>query len=159
MFSSLNQIQISGLIALLVATPFLIKSVRNLYLANASKKWPKVSGAIHKISDFGSTKKFRLQYVYTLSKTAYKSNRIFFTNSNSAIKQRATEFEKKYTLHQIIDVFYNPKNPKQAVLEPGRKDGLLLAIIILSILFVFGCLAVFNPALLMQLIGPYFEII
>ena len=50
MFTNLSQIQISELVTLLVATPFLIKSVRNFYLANASKQWPKVSVTIKEIS-------------------------------------------------------------------------------------------------------------
>lgn len=158
MFSSLTQIQISGLIALLVVTPFLIRSIRNLYFANASKQWPKVSGTINKISDFGSTQKFRLQYVYTINKQAFNSNRIFFTNSNTSKKQRATAFEKKYALHQIIDVFYNPKNLQQSVLEPGRKEGLLLAIIALGIVLVFGCLAVFDQALFSTCMDALFQL-
>lgn len=156
MFLNLSQIQISGLVALLVSTPFLIKSVRNFYLANASKQWPKVSGTITKAPEFG--RKFGLLYEYTVNRETYKSNKRCFTNSNRPIKQRANVFEEKYALNQIINVYYNPNNRKQAVLEPGRKDGLLLAIIFLGVMFVFGCLAVFNQALFLELIGPYFQI-
>lgn len=53
MFTSLLQAQIAGIFALMVSTPFLVKSIRNFYLANASKQWPKVSGTILKISGFG----------------------------------------------------------------------------------------------------------
>lgn len=157
MFASLTQIQISGLVALVVSTPFLIKSVRNLYLSSASKHWTKVSGTIKATAGFGL--KNRLLYEYTVNRNTYKSHKICFTNSNSAKNQSARVFEKKYAQNQIVDVYYKPQNPKIAVLEPGRKDGLLLAIIILSILFVFGCLAVFDPGFLLQLFGSYFQII
>ncbi len=157
MFSSLTQIQISGLIALVVATPFLIKSVLNLYLTITSKQWPKVSGIINEFSSI--TGRFSMRYEYTVNRACYKSSKICFTNSYVPMNNRSGEFEKKYALNRIVDVFYNPLNPKQAVLEPGRKDGLLPAIIILSILFVFSCLAVFDQTLLMQLIGPYVQII
>lgn len=156
MFSSLNQIQISGLIALLVATPFLIKSVRNLYLTNASKHWPKVSGTIIEISIFG--RKYSLLYEYTINKETYKSHKICFTNTNAPTKERASVFEKKYALHQIVNVFYNPIHPEQAVLEPGRKDGLVLAIVILSILFAFGCLALFDQAFSYNFLVPIFKL-
>lgn len=150
MFTNLSQIQISGLIALVVSTPFLIKSVRNFLLANASKQWPKVSGTILKAPEF--SRKYSLQYEYTVEKMLYKSNNICFTNSNRPINQRANEFEEKYALNKQVAVYYNPDNPKKAVLEPGRKDGLLLAIIFLGVLFVFGCLALLNQGLILQLI-------
>lgn len=156
MFTNLTQIQISGLIALVVSTPFLIKSIRNLYLTNVSTKWTKVSGTIKEISGLGS--KHSLLYEYTVNSATYKSHKICFTNTNAPINEGASAFEKKYALHQIITVFYNPINPKQAVLEPGRKDGLFLAIFILGVLFVFGCLAVFNQELFLQIIDPYFQI-
>lgn len=157
MFSSLTPIQISGLMALAVSTPFLIKSVRNLYLTNASKQWPKVSGTIKEISGFGV--KYSVLYEYTVNRATYKSHKICFTNSNSVKNQNAKELEKRYAINQIVDVFYNQNNPKMAVLEPGRKEGLLLAIIILSILFIVGCLAVFDQALFFQFLEPYFQIV
>ncbi|MGJ8591031.1 MAG: DUF3592 domain-containing protein [Aquaticitalea sp.] len=76
-----------------------------------------------------------------------------FINSSRPINQRANEFEEKYALNKSVDIIYNPLHPKQSVLEPGRKDGLLLGIIALTIVFVFGCLAVFDQNILMQLIG------
>lgn len=157
MLLSLTQIQMSGLVALLVSTPFLIKSVRNLYLTNVSKQWPKVSGTIKQISGVGV--KYRVLYEYTVSRATYKSRQICFTNSNSVKKQNVREFEKRYALNQIVDVFYNQNNPKIAVLEPGRTEGLLLAIIILSILFVLGCLAVVDQSLFFQFLEPHFQIV
>ncbi|TXE09061.1 DUF3592 domain-containing protein [Gelidibacter salicanalis] len=142
MFTSLTQIQISGILALLVATPFLIKSVRNLYFTTISKQWPKISGTIKEVSDFGV--KHRLLYEYTVNRATYKSTNICYTNTNSPKHKNAREFEKRYTLNQIVDVFYNPNKPNQAVLEPGRKDDLVFAILMLSVLFVGGWVAVFQ---------------
>jgi hypothetical protein len=142
MLTSLTQIQISGLVALSVSTPFLIKSVRNLYLTNASKQWPKVSGTIKEISGLGI--KYSVLYEYTVNRATYNSHKISFTTSNTVKNQSVKEFEKRYVLNQIVDVFYNQNNPKTAVLEPGRKEGLLLAIIILSVLFAGGCMAFFH---------------
>lgn len=156
MFASITQVQISGLIVLLTSTPFLIKSIRNFYLANASKKWTKVNGTIIEMSNIG--RRYNLLYEYTVNRTTNKNYRICFTNSNRPINQLASEFKEKYALNRIVDVFYNPIKPKQAVLEPGKKDGLILAIIILSVLFVFGCVAVFNQVFFLELINPYFKI-
>lgn len=152
MFSSLTDVQVSGLIALLVSTPFLIKSVRNLYLASASKQWPKVSGTIKMISEFG--KKYSLRYEYTVNRAAYKGCKICFTNTIGPTSHVGAEFEEKYAINRIVDVFYNPKDPKQSVLEPGKKDGLLIALIFLGILFIFGCLAVVDQSLFLELSSP-----
>lgn len=153
MFTNLSQDQIAGLFALLVSTPFLIKFVRNFYLANASKQWPKVSGTILKISNFGQ--KYSVRYEYKANKNTYKGHRICFTSTSSPINKSYSDFEEKYALDKIVDVFYNPNKPKQAVLEPGRKDGLLTAILFMGALFVMGCLELFNPGLFWQLIGNY----
>ncbi|MCK0123859.1 DUF3592 domain-containing protein [Gelidibacter sp. F2691] len=141
MFFSFTQIQISGLVAMLVATPFLIKSVRNFYLTTKSRQWPKISGTITQVSGFGL--KHKVHYEYTVNSSTFKGQRVCFTNNNSRHYKSAVEFEKKYTKNQIINVFYHPNNPAQAVLEPGRTDGLMLAIVILSVMFVGGWIAVF----------------
>ena len=155
MLANLTEIQISGLIVLLVSTPFLVKSVRNFHFANASKDWPKVSGIITEMPISG--RKYNLHYVYTVNENTIKNHRICFTNTSRPQNQGAKEFNEKYALNRIVDVFYNPINPKQAVLEPGRKDGLLSAIIFLGALFVFGCLALFDQTALYELIGPNFK--
>jgi hypothetical protein len=158
MISNLSQIQISGLIAFLVSTSFLIGLIRNVVLSNASKRWPKVSGTITEISDFGSNLKYRLQYSYSVNGNTYKNNRIIFSTSKTYIKLRAREFENKYTQNQIVDVFYNPKNPKQAVLEPGRNDGAVLVILLLFGLMILSSLAIFNQTVFLQMMNQLFQI-
>lgn len=154
MFLNLTDIQMAGLIALMVTTPFLIKSIRNIYLANASKQWRKVNGTIIEMSDFG--KKFNLQYEYIVNGDLFKSRKICFTNTNSPIDDSASKFDEKYALNKTVDVFYNPEKLNQAVLEPGRKDGLFATIIFLGALFVIGSIALFNQDLFLQLIATYF---
>ena len=155
MFSSITQMQITGLIILLISTPFLIKSVRNFYFANASKNWPKVSGTIIEMPIVG--RKYKLLYKYTVNRTTINCRRICFTNTSRPQNQDIRAFEDKYALHRIVDVFYNPINPKQAVLEPGRNDGLLLDITLLGALFVFGCAVIFQQISIFGLIASPFK--
>lgn len=152
MVGVLSHIQISGLIALLVALPFLIMSVRNLLLSKASKDWPKVNGIIKEIKDFGAEVKFKLVYEYVVEKNSYKSSRIIFSTSSTYHRYNAREFEKKYAIDQVVNVYYNPLKPKQAVLEPGRNDGSLAGVIMFGILMLLGGLAIFNQSLFYQLI-------
>ena len=127
-------------------------------LSNASKQWPKVSGKIIEISDFSSDSKYRLKYEYTLNRNTYNNSRIIFSTSKTYIKLRAREFENKYALNQIVNVFYNPKNPKQAVLEPGRNDGAVLVILLLFGLLILSSLAIFNQTVFLQMMNQLFQI-
>jgi hypothetical protein len=158
MFASLSQIQISGLIAVLVATPFLIISIRNIVLSKASKQWLKVSGTIKVISDFGSNLKYRLEYEYTLNRNIYRNCRVIFLTSKTYAKRRASEFQNKYSLNQIVDVYYNPKNPKQAVLEPSKNDGALLVVIALIAFMIISSFAIFDPTVFLLIIDSLFQL-
>lgn len=151
MISNLSQIQIAGLIACLAATPFIIASIRNLMLSKASKHWPKVDGVIKGISDFGSEIKFKMTYEYVVNRNTYQSSRIIFSTSSTYHKYYAREFEVKYTQNQTVDVFYNPKNPKQAVLEAGRNSSSVSNIVLLIVFIVFSAVAIFKQ----DLLAPY----
>lgn len=158
MSASLSQINVSGLIAVLVAIPFLIVSIRTVLLSKSSNQWPKVSGTIKAISDFGSDLKYRLEYEYTLNRNVYRNSRIIFSTSKTYRKRLARAFENKYVQNQIVDVYYNPKNLKQSVLEPGKNNGALFHIILLGVLIALGGLALFNEALFAQIMDALFKI-
>ena len=55
-------------------------------------------------------------------------------------------------------MFYNPKNPKQAVLEPGRNDGAVLVILLLFGLMILSSLAIFNQTVFLQMMNQLFQI-
>jgi len=147
MFENLSQIQLSGLIALLAFFPLLVLSIRNLLLSRTSMHWPKASGKITKIWDFGAEAKFKLTYEYTVDRTIYKNSKIIFSTSSIYHKHLAREFEKKYAIDQVVNVYYNPLKPQQAILESGRNDGSLVGIIMLGMLMLLGGLALFNQDL------------
>ena len=153
-----QKIDVVGLIALAVATPFLVFFVRNFLLAKASKNWLKVIGTITTIHKRQSGQKFRLEYEYVVCNHNYKNRCIFYSNSILNSNRIAKEFDKKYVKHQIVDVFYNPKKPKQAVLEPGRIDGAFLGIGLLGIIMMYGVFAVFAPNLFAQFIDVLFQL-
>lgn len=146
-----HRINTIALLFLVITTPYLTYTIRNLILSKASKHWAKIIGMITKTEEFQLGEKFKLQYEYTLGEHTYTNSKIFYSNTSTYTKRLAAEFEKKYSKHQIINVFYNPKNPKQAVLEPGRTDGAIWVISILGILFLICAFAVFAPNLYMQL--------
>lgn len=140
-----------ALILLVAIIPFLLYTIRNVMLSKASKKWPKVTGIITHTQESQLGSKFKLGYEYTLRDHTFKSRRVFYSNTTTYSKKLAIEFDQKYSKYQIVNVFYNPKNPKQAVLEPGRADGAFWMIGVLGILFLICAFAVFAPNLYMQL--------
>lgn len=151
MFTNLTDMQMAGLVTTLVTTPMLLIPLRNLYLANASKLWNKVKGTVVKMP--GNSKGDRLIFEYTVNGVSYNSQNICFTNTKSPMNEGIRKFEEKYSLNKIVDVYYNPEKPKQAVLEPGRRDGLLFAITFLGALFVVGVFELLNQDIVSQLLG------
>ncbi|RXJ43795.1 DUF3592 domain-containing protein [Gelidibacter gilvus] len=153
-----QKIDILGLIALVVATPFFIFFVRNVMLSKASKNWPKVNGTIINIPNMPTVRKYSMEYEYEVGGTTYRNRRVFYSNIDAYSISLAIEFDKKYSKHQIVDVFYNPKKPKQAVLEPGRIDGAFLGVALLGMVVIYGVFAVFAPTLYAQFIDLLFQI-
>ncbi len=153
-----QKIDIPGPIALLVATPLLVFIIRNVILSKASKNWPKVNGTIIEISKMRSRNKFALEYGYEALGHTYKNCRIFYSNTQVYSNKLAIEFDKKYSKHQIVDVFYNLKRPNQAVLEPGRSNVTFIEIAMLGVIMIYGLLAVFVPDLYAQLSDDLFQL-
>ncbi|MEZ4855002.1 MAG: DUF3592 domain-containing protein [Gelidibacter sp.] len=158
MFHGLTQYQITGLILMMVILPLLLNTMYIWYLANKSKLWPKVQGTIQTINISASEIKMNLEYSYQVQGEAFKNQRVFFANTKYYKKNRAIEFEKKYQEGQQVNVFYNPNKPSMAVLEPGRKDGVILAIILTVLIFSLGYIAFFNEAILANLLNQQFQI-
>jgi len=145
--SELTQYQTADLIVMVVILPLLLNTLFIWYLANKSKQWPKVQGTIQIVNIHGSEIQMDLEYNYQVQGETHKNKLIFFTNSKYYKKSRAVEFEKKYQEGQQVNVFYNPNKHRMAVLEPGRKDGVISAIILLALVFSLGYIAFFNEAL------------
>lgn len=152
-FQNLTQYQKAGLILMVVILPLLIHTMYLWYLANQSKLWPKVQGTIQTVNISASEIKMSLEYSYQVQGETYKNQRIFFTNSKYYKKNHAKEFEKKYQEGQQVSVFYNPIKHSMAVLEPGRKGGLISGMFLLALFFFLGYIAFFNEALLTAFIN------
>lgn len=153
------RINMPALILLVAIAPFLLYTIRNVMLSKASKKWPKVTGMITHTQESQLGSKFKLGYEYTLRDHTFTNRRVFYSNTTTYNKKLAIEFDQKYSKYQIVNVFYNPKNPRQAVLEPGRTDGAFWIIGVLSTLFLICAFAVFAPNSFIQLIEALSQLI
>ncbi|WP_339918250.1 DUF3592 domain-containing protein [Yeosuana marina] len=156
--SELDQREILGLILLVVIISILINSIYMWHLANQSKLWPKVKGTVESIKSYNNAKRMIFEYGYQVQDIVYKNQRIFFSNSKQYRLKHIREFRRKYSQGQQVEVFYNPNNPKIAVLEPGRKDGVVLAVVISALSFMYGYIAFFNQELHTEITEKLFQL-
>lgn len=60
-------------------------------------------------------------YEYSVSGKKYSSNSIDFSETSSSAASYANKIVDKYPKESVLSVYYNPSDPYEAVLEPGRK--------------------------------------
>lgn len=153
---SLSQFQIAGLVLQLILLPFLFMALRRLWWAKQSHQWPKVKGVVTKGLDFPLSKKIDFLYTYELNGATYTGEEPFFANSFKNFSQKkASGLIAKYALGKQVNVFYNPSNPRISTLEPGRKDGVIGALLLLFLLFLLGAVSFYRPSLLVEAIDYF----
>ena len=126
-------LSISCLFVIWLGIMFLL--IRSLVLGIRSKSWPNVFGKITqsqiskvKRSQTGSIlDQYRvvIQYKYVINDIAYKSQVLSVPdqtwqtlNRGLRSKRVAKHLQSRYPVNQNVKVYYNPRNPKQAILEP-----------------------------------------
>tara|TARA_R110002033_G_scaffold79931_1_gene130903 strand:- start:23959 stop:24444 length:486 start_codon:yes stop_codon:yes gene_type:complete len=150
--ASLSQFQIAGLILQLVLLPFLFINLRRWWWAKQSVQWPKVKGVVVIGLDFPLSRIINFLYTYEINGTSYKVEKPFFANSfKNFPTKKATALMNKYPEGKEVFVFYSPSNHKIATLEPGRKDGVNGALMLLLFLFLLGFISFYDPTLLVEL--------
>lgn len=108
----------------------LFKRVRELYKGQQSKSWPAVPCVIQyacvESKDVLSGKKWQtiyyphIRYRYVVTGPELEGASVNFTPSfMSGDKDEAYKICEKYRVDSRHDVYYNPKNPAEAVLQPG----------------------------------------
>jgi hypothetical protein len=157
---SLSQFQIAGIILLLVVTPLLVLNLRLFWWARQSMQWPKVNGVVVKGIIFRMHRSLDFLFTYELNGITYKGNKPFFYNSNKTLNvKKVADLMDKYPEGQRIVVYYNPLNHKIATLEPGRKDGVNGALLLLLFLFSLGLMAISSPGLISEIMDYFLKTI
>lgn len=142
-----------GLIFTLVACAFIYAWIRELRKARATRSWPTTGGRIltarvHSFRGYNrsshTSKTYydpQVVYEYTINGTRYESHQIAIGIGYS--NHRREEVERKvapYKAGADVQVFYNPNDPNDAVLEHGVAGGVMLLFIGLVTLFVLAIL-------------------
>lgn len=98
--------------------------------AKASQTWPKTAGEITHSSVSTSRSRsngknktlysFDVTYNYQVKGEKFTSSNVFFGgDASSSDSSGAYQITRRYPTGAKVDVFYDPKNPGSAVLEPG----------------------------------------
>jgi hypothetical protein len=120
-----------------------------VYTRNGKRSlyWPKVNGIV-KVSEVrkslssgrnGESYEFVVEYDYVVKERAYTNNlHAYKITYNFADSRGARELVKKYPLDALVNVFYDPKEPKRSVLLPGINRWSYLPFLAGVIFILFG---------------------
>jgi Protein of unknown function (DUF3592) len=102
--------------------------------AISSTRWPSVVGELesaemkeviyrgrqaHGGPDEASAWVVNFRYAYTVADKQYDGSRVTYSDGINKTMRALHRLEKKYKGESLIQVYYNPRNPKQSVLVPG----------------------------------------
>lgn len=146
---NLQQHEIAGIIAQIIALVIIIVPAKKWWLAKQSLKWQQTKGMVVKGLNSSISGALEFLYSYEIQGVVHQGNRPFFANSFKNLKgKRMWDLIEKYPEGKEVNVFYNPSSPNESTLEPGRKDGVLTVIIVMSLLFILGFVSQHFPILL-----------
>jgi len=137
---------------------FLCVLVNRLFTSWRTNFWVKAKGTIteSKLLNLGKvnvssgggivlTQRYgaSIQYQYQVDGDVFKSNRVgFFEVLKSTSKTSINKVLSRYPVSSLIDVYYNPKEPSEAVLERGLGWKSFFSCICLSIFIVVTICAI-----------------
>lgn len=123
-----------GLVWMLAGLYFVASGTYRLSSGFSSRKWPHASGQIIKADVFPDLSsgnppfyKLRVRYMYFVDQEEHQGHRITYQGGIGAEDQeyssrqlpQAQSIIAKYPLGKEVNVYYNPDNNNDAVLEPG----------------------------------------
>ena len=132
-----------GLLLLFIAS-------KNYILGKLSNDWPKTEGKIIRSgSGFIDTDTMQkeyflnIQYHYSVEGKDFTSCRISFKYLSRRTKEAIQEILNRYPLGKKIDVYYNPRRPQMAILEPGTSIKSFIHIMLGVFFIAIGTIPIF----------------
>jgi uncharacterized protein DUF3592 len=150
------------LVLLLVVSPFLLIALYFFYIwvrdrrhARATRSWPVTTGRVmtsgikshqsYSSSSHTHTTVYDAQvvYEYMVNGARYQSSQIsvgtgYSTSMVGEVQNKAAQ----YPMGAPVQVFYNPANPQEAVLEHGTAGGILYLFLALFIVGILGVVVI-----------------
>lgn len=134
-------------IAIIIGTALGAYSLFSMYKCFQSNSWEKTKGTVAD-TDIVSTRGARnteetetIFYEYVVNGKKYRGKKVkmgiemrFTSDNYSSARDRLS----MYRIGQSVNVYYNPKNPKEACLIPGGTFGNIAGLVIAALLIGFG---------------------
>lgn len=137
----------------------ILKSNKDKKKVGESTNWPSTSGTITdshitesvSTSDDNNITYYRpaISYKYEVIGTSYESNRLMFGAAQSGSRGGAQTVVAKYPVGSAVTVYYNPVDPKEAVLERQSKSTnvtMILGIVFIVMAVCVGCIGAISIA-------------
>ncbi|MEI7999192.1 MAG: DUF3592 domain-containing protein [Candidatus Omnitrophota bacterium] len=88
-----------------------------------------------------------VQYKYTVGKETYISHRLSFQNGDTRNPVEALRVMNKYRRIHNVNVYYDPKNPNEAVLEPWTVGQIYMRLAAGALSLIFGLVIFYYQSL------------
>jgi hypothetical protein len=135
----------AGVALILAGFIWFLWSLYSLWKGNKSEGWSITTGIITKsdVIDLSIRKGHGtcpiVHFEYSVLGKTYKSDRIFWGNVHlSSSEDASRKVADKYNKDKKVAVYYNPRNPQEAVLETGSANGTLLSLAVSCIPIIAG---------------------
>jgi hypothetical protein len=114
----------------------------------SSKNWPTVQGKITK-SEFSYRKRHytpEIKYNYSVNGKEFTSEKIALgiKDSETSISKVYSKSLERFPKDKIVNVYYAPANPENAVLEPGINNGNFLYYVLSIVSALSGIFLITN---------------
>lgn len=117
-----------SIIILIIGASIFYVGMNEMEKANDSENWLPTPGERYDskvVSDHtrkgGTQYSARINYKYMIEDNAYSGNRVSFGEITRADYDTALSIVNKFPEGKNVQVYYNPENPRESVLEPGTK--------------------------------------
>ena len=131
MAAQLGQLLVCGLFSL-AGLGLMLTAAFDLRKANRAKTWPTAQGRIlssrlAEVSDSdGIIYKAAVLYEYRVNGMDYRSDVWQVRAGSSSFTRAATKVVERYPAGATVTVYFNPEDPSDAMLEPGKVSWSLL---------------------------------
>ena len=144
-------VTIFGLVFLAIGLFLFIRGLWQFRTSSASKSWPSVEGQIIAATvekrvdrdEDGTTTRYlpRVVYSYSVDGEQQTGERVRVGATSSYSNYPKAEAKLGYQAGQKVAVYYNPRKPAKALLEPGSSRGVWGSLIIGVGFTLFGAVA------------------
>ncbi len=112
--------------AALAGLGLILVAVFDLRKANRAKTWPTAEGKIlssslrEKTDSDGTSYEVAILYEYSVNGVAHRSDAWRIRPGSSSFTKSANAAVARYPVGAVVPVYFNPEDPADALLEPGK---------------------------------------